>query len=148
MTTLSEQVDYFLLSCVLGMTLGFLYDFFRIKRLLFKPKKNTYIIDDILFWFLAGCLLLFSNHFIFKGLLRYYQLLGSLLGALLYMVSFSYLTKTIFCTVHRILEALYRKIRKVLLFLKRYLDFLHRMLFKNIHKGRTRAYESTKAEKI
>ncbi len=81
---MSEQVYVFLATMYGGILIGFIYDLYRIFRLIFKPKKIATFIQDLVFWiFISGvavAVLLLSN----SGELRFYTFLGFVMGSILY----------------------------------------------------------------
>jgi spore cortex biosynthesis protein YabQ len=89
MLTIHGQVFYFLFSCLCGIIMGFIYDLFRVKRLLFKTKKIYILIDDLFYWMIMGSFLLLGHHHVLKGQLRFFMLLGLILGTILYMMTLS-----------------------------------------------------------
>ncbi|MDF2548330.1 MAG: yabQ [Anaerosolibacter sp.] len=82
--SVSEQVYVFLATMYGGILIGFIYDLYRILRLIFKPKKIATFIQDLIFWIVisgvAIVVLLFSN----SGQLRFYTFLGFAIGSILY----------------------------------------------------------------
>ncbi|MBB6218468.1 spore cortex biosynthesis protein YabQ [Anaerosolibacter carboniphilus] len=83
-TSVAEQVYVFLATMYGGILIGFVYDLYRILRLIFKPKKIATLIQDLIFWIVisgvAIAVLLFSN----SGQLRFYTFLGFVMGSILY----------------------------------------------------------------
>lgn len=82
--SISVQTMDFLLSCLLGVGFGVLYDAFRIIRLAFWHGKIIVGIQDVLFFVLAAI-----GSFLFtllrcEGQLRFYLLLGELMGFVVY----------------------------------------------------------------
>ena len=110
--SVSEQALDFLLACLLGAGLGALYDVFRIIRLAFWHGKLVVAVQDILFWSAAAaCTFLFQlvNS---DGQIRFYILLGELLGFTVYYFTIGVLvfhaSRFIIGLVKRILRFLYR----------------------------------------
>ena len=79
----------FLIFIVNGLTIGVLFDIFRILRLSFKTKDFVTYIEDIAFWILTGFIVLYSVFVFNNGEIRFYIFLGIALGVLLYMTIFS-----------------------------------------------------------
>lgn len=82
-----RQLELFGYSLVFGVLLGVLYDVFRIFRLIFLKNKVAVIFQDILFWVIAGFgtfLFFLATNF---GHIRFYMLLGMLIGALAYYLT-------------------------------------------------------------
>ncbi len=85
--SLATQTKSFLLSLGLGFIFGIVYDTLRIIRLCISSKKIVIIVFDILY-----CILFCFSFFIFllmvnEGQFRFYLLLGSLVGFLVYYFS-------------------------------------------------------------
>lgn len=84
---LTEQASVFLNSLFLGAVLGCIYDFFRITRLAFVIPSLLVLLEDLMF-FLVSSIILFnyllqSNH----GQIRYFILVGVVLGWTIYYFS-------------------------------------------------------------
>ena len=80
MDTLAGQVYGFTATIAAGLSLGLLFDLYRLWRRATSPKKAVTALSDILFWVIATPLtyiyLLMGNW----GELRFYVVLGLLLG--------------------------------------------------------------------
>ena len=74
---------------ITGMTIGILFDIFRILRKSFKTADIINYLQDILFWILAGAILLFSIFCFNHGEIRSYIFIGVILGVFLYMITIS-----------------------------------------------------------
>lgn len=84
METIMQEGRFFLLSLLTGIVLLFLYDFFRILRLLVPHKKWLVFWEDYLFWLLAGVGVFVMIYQVNNGTIRGFSLLAILLGMLLY----------------------------------------------------------------
>lgn len=88
-TYVSEQTYVFLVTLYGGLIIGFMYDMYRIFRLIFSPKKIATMIEDFMFWtimsIVATIVLVFGN----EGEIRLYTMLGFFLGALSYKLLLS-----------------------------------------------------------
>lgn len=72
-----------------GISIGFLFDIFRIRRRLLKlPNLITYI-EDIIFWLITGAILIFVFYVVNSGTVRLYHIIALILGAILYFISIS-----------------------------------------------------------
>lgn len=82
-----DEMRLFGICFLLGMALGFLYDVFRIFRMLI-PHKNIFVdLEDLLYWVLTAWLV-FRTLFQFnEGKLRGYAFLGMFLGVLVYTLT-------------------------------------------------------------
>lgn len=82
----SNQAYLFLIFTVNGILIGLLFDFFRIARKVFYTNDFVTYIQDILFWILAGSMMLYSIFVFNNGEIRLFMFLGVILGAFIYMV--------------------------------------------------------------
>lgn len=82
--TVARETIIFLLSCVLGMWTGVIYDVFRIIRIAFPTGKWILFAEDTLFVFVAMAFtFLFDVHFL-NGYLRGFVIVGEILGFIIY----------------------------------------------------------------
>lgn len=72
-----------------GIVIGVLFDIFRILRRSFKTADWLTTLQDILFWILAGFVILFSIFKFNNGEIRSYIFVGIALGVLIYMLTLS-----------------------------------------------------------
>ena len=84
---LKMQLIIFGSSCVLGAALGFMYDLFRIVRMIINPKNIGIFIQDVIYFILSGVItflfvLCFNN-----GESRFYILAGEGIGWIAYHVT-------------------------------------------------------------
>lgn len=84
---LKMQLIIFGSSCVLGIALGFMYDLFRIIRMIINPKNIGIFIQDVIYFILSGIItflfvLCFNN-----GESRFYILAGEGIGWIAYHVT-------------------------------------------------------------
>ena len=84
-----NEIYIFLLFILTGMSIGILFDIFRILRKSFKTIDFITYIQDFLFWLLAGAILLYSIFSFNNGELRGYIFIGVILGIILYMLILS-----------------------------------------------------------
>lgn len=82
----TNQAYLFLIFIINGIVTGLLFDFFRISRKVFKTNDVITYIEDILFWILAGGIVLYSIFVFNNGELRLFMFLGIVLGAFVYML--------------------------------------------------------------
>lgn len=82
----TNQAYLFLIFIVNGIIIGLLFDFFRISRKVFITNDVVTYLEDILFWILAGIIVLYSIFVFNNGELRLYMFLGIILGAFAYML--------------------------------------------------------------
>lgn len=116
-----NQAYLFLVFSLTGVAIGVLFDIFRILRKSIKTPNIIIYIEDILFWILAGLLILYNIWYFNDGEIRVYIFLGIIIGLLLYMSTLSNIIIKIFSkilqTIIKVLEipfktiiAIFRKI--------------------------------------
>lgn len=107
MVSLAEQLSAFGLTILGGVGMGFVFDVFRILRHAVGPRRPVALLLDVIYWILVTpsmiALLWRANN----GDLRFYVVLGVLIGSLLYNVLIS-------AVVLRWLSALWQLIGTVL----------------------------------
>ena len=79
----------FLLFLLTGISIGILFDIFRIIRKNFKTKDFITYIHDFLFLILTGIILLYSIFAFNNGELRGYIFIAVILGICMYILLFS-----------------------------------------------------------
>ena len=84
-----EQLFCLLIFIVTGILIGLLFDIFRILRKSFHTSDIITYIQDILFWLLAGSMMLFSIFTFNHGEIRSYVFIGILIGIIIYMLAIS-----------------------------------------------------------
>ena len=82
----TNQAYLFFIFIINGIVIGLLFDFFRISRKVFKTNDIMTYIEDVLFWILAGGIVLYSIFVFNNGELRLFMFLGIILGAFVYML--------------------------------------------------------------
>lgn len=95
-TTLSEQLSVFVWSCAFGVILGVFYEIFRFARLAGLNSKLHVYIQDIIFMCICSVLTFLFTVGFNKGKIRFFILLGELLGLLLYRYTIGEFTIKIF----------------------------------------------------
>lgn len=86
---INNQAFLFLVFLLNGVIIGLIFDFFRIVRKSFKTTNIITYIQDILFWILTGISIIFCMYKYSDGEIRFFMLLGIILGFLLYLLMFS-----------------------------------------------------------
>ena len=151
----SNQAYLFFVFIINGVLIGLLFDFFRISRKVFSTNDMVTYIEDVLFWILAGAIMLYSIFVFNNGELRLFMFLGIILGALVYMVFVSSyiikinvkiinMLKKVFEIVIIPFQVIYRILHK--LFLKP-ITFLFINIRKTFTNFGTKAYKSLKMPK-
>lgn len=85
----TNQAYLFLIFAINGILIGLLFDFFRISRKVFNTNDMVTYVEDILFWVLAGAIMLYSIFVFNNGELRLYMFLAIILGAFVYLLFIS-----------------------------------------------------------
>lgn len=113
-----KQLFCLFVFTITGVSIGILFDIFRILRRSFKTIDWITYIQDILFWILAGIIILFSIFQFNNGEVRGYIFIGIILGVLLYMLTISkYIIKgavTVINWIKKIISYPINLIKKVL----------------------------------
>lgn len=78
-----------LLFILTGIVIGVLFDIFRIIRRSFKTPDFLTYIEDILFWLMAGIILLFTIFTFNNGEIRLYIFVSLLFGLTIYLLTLS-----------------------------------------------------------
>ena len=98
-----NQAYLFLVFSLTGVTIGVLFDFFRILRRTIKTSNIITYIEDVLFWILTGLLVLYNIWYFNNGEIRVYMFLGIILGVLIYMSTLSNILIKIFSKILQII---------------------------------------------
>ena len=110
---------YFILT---GITIGILFDIFRILRKSFKTSDFITYIQDFLFWILTGVILLVSIFAFNNGELRGYIFVGIIFGIIMYILLFSkYFIKIFVFMINSIKKIIGYPIKIIYNFLKNFL---------------------------
>ena len=86
---IENQACLFGIFIINGILIGLLFDFFRILRKSFKTNDFITYVEDVLFWILAGIILLYSIFFFNDGEIRLFMFLAVLIGIIIYILSIS-----------------------------------------------------------
>ena len=115
-----NEIYIFLLFILTGMSIGILFDIFRILRKSFKTIDFITYIQDFLFWLLAGAILLYSIFSFNNGELRGYIFIGVILGIILYMLILSkYFVKISVAIINILKKIIYTPIKFIINFIKK-----------------------------
>ncbi len=107
-----NQAYLFIVFSLTGIGLGVLFDFFRALRKTFKTPDLVTYLEDIIYWILAGIIVLYNIWFFNDGEIRIYMILGILIGAVIYTLTLS----TIFIKVNYFIMS---KIKIILTFISK-----------------------------
>lgn len=98
-----NQAYLFLVFSLTGVTIGVLFDFFRILRRTIKTSNIITYIEDVLFWILTGLLILYNIWYFNNGEIRIYMFLAIILGILIYMSTISNILIKVFSKILQII---------------------------------------------
>lgn len=129
----TNQAYLFIIFTINGIIIGILFDIFRILRRSFKTTDIITYVQDILFWILAGFILLYSIFTFSNGEIRFYMFLGVFLGCLIYMLMFSKYFIKINVKIVTFIKEIVAKLISILIFpIKILANFFKKVLFKPI----------------
>jgi hypothetical protein len=83
----SPESFLFFASLLLGFLFGLYYEFFRFFRILFSHKTVLVVAEDLLFFLPISLIYIFFNYALSDGVVRYFSILGVVLGFLLYLAT-------------------------------------------------------------
>ena len=109
-----DQAKIFLIFIIVGILISFIFDMFRIVRKVYKFTDIMIYIQDVLFWILAGLILLFSIFKFNSGSIRLYLFFSVFIGAILYTCSISSIITNIGTGVLKVLNTILNYIIKIL----------------------------------
>lgn len=124
-----EQLISFLYFIITGMSLGIIFDIFRILRKSFKTSDIVTNIEDIIFGIISGIILLTSIFIFNNGELRLYLFLGIIFGIIIYMLFISKYFIKINVAIINFIKKTIILITKPFIFL---LKFIKKIFFKPI----------------
>lgn len=113
--TIFLELDFFIKSFIMGIILLFFYDVIRASRRVIHQPDGIVGLFDVLYWCVAGALLFLLSMDENDGLIRFYALLATGLGMLLYNRTVSKLILKLFCIIGNFCK----KMAKKLFFIKK-----------------------------
>lgn len=84
-----NQAYLFMIFTIVGMIIGVLFDIFRILRKTIKTKDFVTYIEDMVFWILTGIIIIYSMYTFCDGELRFFMIVGIIIGTILYLITIS-----------------------------------------------------------
>jgi len=109
---LAEQTTIFLQAILLGFAYGILYDAFRITRIAVPTARWVVFAQDVLFFFICALGAFFFLMRTMDGQVRFFVLLGVILGMVIYFYSLSILIMGISAAIIRVVKVVLRSIYK------------------------------------
>lgn len=128
------QLYSFIVFILVGFLIGLLFDMFRISRRTFKTSDIVTSIEDILFWLLAGLLIIFSLFKFNNGDIRVYIIIGLIAGVSIYILIFSKLIINTLVKIIMFIKKIMSKIIKICLFPINIFKMIFKILTKPIKK--------------
>lgn len=129
--TLTHQLSVFIWSCFFGVCLGALYILFRVFRLIVKHNRFFVFAEDFLFMALSGILTFLFCIGFNRGEVRFYIILGTFIGALLFVNT---LGKIVIIAITFVLKFLKRVLSIVFKLFKPLIQKLQKKCHKKIKK--------------
>ena len=112
--TISSQVYIFLYSVAGGALIAFMYDVFRIKRKAIKTGVFIIQLEDLIFWLLVAFVVFGVLYYSNEGEIRGFIFIGTVLGAVLYMLVLSRVIMSISMFALKIIYRIVKAIWKVI----------------------------------
>ena len=115
-----NQAYLFVIFTLVGVIIGILFDIFRILRKTFKTKDIITYIEDIVFWIIAGIIIIYTMYVFCDGELRFFMIIGIVLGTVLYMMTISkYVIKIAMFTISLIKRVVIYPVSLIIKFTKK-----------------------------
>lgn len=112
---ISTQIGYFASTIISGFIVGIMFDIYRIIRGANPPSKIIAAISDILFWILQSLIVFVFLMATNSGNLRYYTIVGLLLGLIVYFKVMSKLIQVILIRILMFISKIFSIIKNVIL---------------------------------
>lgn len=114
MFSVSEQAFIFLSCIMAGLCCGALYDIGKALRSSFRLKQYLTFLIDLLFWILGAFVFFGFMYFSGDGQLRFFSVLGLLLGFAFYMLTFSKYVLAVLGGILGLIDRLFQKGKRIL----------------------------------
>ena len=85
----SNQAYIFMVFTIVGAIIGVIFDIFRISRKTIKTNDIATAIEDIFFWIITGIIIIYSMYVFCDGQLRFFMIIGIVLGFTIYLCTIS-----------------------------------------------------------
>ncbi len=141
---MAQEVIFFLALTACGAAIAFLLDIFRAFRIAVRPSSAAVAVSDVLFCAGAMFIALACVWNLNSGIFRFYEIVGIILGAILYFSSISKWILRFFVFVFRKILKFIKIICKILL---TPLSFLYKILVVPV-KNKIRKDNGTYGERI
>ena len=100
----NNQAYIFIVFTAVGIVIGLIFDLFRILRKTIKTKDLITYIEDIMFWIITGIIIIYSMYIFCDGELRFFMIIGLILGSIMYLLTISKYVITISLFIINILK--------------------------------------------
>lgn len=122
--TASTQIEVFLISCVVGIALGIVYDIFRILRIIVPHNNVLTNLEDIILISAYGIFLMCFAFSLMRGQIRFFFIVGNFLGFILWFFT---LGNIVIRVTNRIKEYILKGIKMVTYPIRRLIQFFINM---------------------
>lgn len=110
-----NQLQLFIIFIINGIIIGIIFDTFRVIRQTFNHKDFVIYVQDILFWILAGFILMYSTFVFNDGEFRLFLLVGAVVGFVAYLFTLSKIFIKANVNILNFVKNLISKVLKILL---------------------------------
>lgn len=124
------QLYSMLVFIISGIFIGIFFDIFRILRKSFHTPDIITYIEDVLFWLITGLFLIFIIFNFTNGEIRIYNIIGLILGSLLYMILISKIFIKINVKIVLFIKKIVISITKILIIPIQFLAKILQKIFK------------------
>lgn len=124
------QLYSILVFIISGIFIGIFFDIFRILRKSFHTSDIITYIEDALFWLITGLFLIFVIFNFTNGEIRIYNIIGLILGSLLYMILISKIFIKINVKIVLFIKKIVISITKILIIPIQFLAKILQKIFK------------------
>lgn len=113
---MSSQVTLFLLTVVLGMFIGFIFDIFRIIRKIIKHRDFFIFVEDTLYWLIVSFIMFYFMLNKNNGEIRFFSIIGVFIGMILYFCTISNLVINVSLIVINAIKKILIVMFKIIMF--------------------------------
>lgn len=133
-----REVTFFLHSVMIGVIITFVYDWFLILRKLIRHGTIWISIEDFIFWVVCGIGVFYMLYRENNGILRWFAVLGAMIGMICYKFFISKRFVHIMSTciykimwfLFRIIQVMLKPLKWLFFKLRRFFSFLKKKLKK------------------
>ena len=127
-----QEVTFFLHSVIMGVVITFVYDWFLILRRLIKHNIFWISFEDFFFWAACGLGVFYMLYRENNGVLRWFTVLGAMIGMIFYKLLISSIFIHIMSTciykimwfIFRIIQIIVKPLKLLFSLLKKFAIFL------------------------